>query len=236
MKDIPSSPLRNPAEIRQYLLSRQDIEYRNFCCKLMPTVPAENVIGIRMPMLRKLCRNLRGTEAGTLFLAETPHRYYEENNLHGLLLSCETDFARCLDGLHKFLPYVDNWATCDLIAPRCFADKPAELLPEIRQWMHSSHTYTVRFGIGMLMRHFLDADFQPEYLYEAASLPTDEYYIHMMVAWYFATALAKQYEATLPILQQCRTDRRTHNKIIQKAIESYRISATQKQYLRTLRR
>ena len=164
-----------------------------------------------------------------------PHRYFDENQVHAFILSEEKDFEMCIDGLEQFLPYVDNWATCDQLSPRCFNKHMQELLPFIRKWMRSKHTYTKRFGIGMLMRYFLDEAFRPEYLEWVASIKSDEYYIRMMQAWFFATALAKQWDATLPYIEQHRLEKDTHNKTIQKAVESFRITDEQKALLKTLR-
>jgi 3-methyladenine DNA glycosylase AlkD len=182
-------------------------------------------------MAKQICK----TPAAQEFLHSLPHRYFDENQVHAFILSEEKDFEMCIDGLEQFLPYVDNWATCDQLSPRCFNKHMQELLPFIRKWMRSKHTYTKRFGIGMLMRYFLDEAFRPEYLEWVASIKSDEYYIRMMQAWFFATALAKQWDATLPYIEQHRLEKDTHNKTIQKAVESFRITDEQKALLKTLR-
>lgn len=216
------------------LFALQDEEYRRFHAKLMPDCPSERIIGVRVPALRKLARTMDGTLAAA-FLQELPHDYYEENNLHAFLLERIRDYPTCLAQVERFLPFVDNWATCDGFNPLVFAKHTALLLPEIDRWLASAHSYTVRFGIVQLMRHYLDGEFAPQILERAAAVRGDAYYIQMAVAWFFATALAKQYGATLPYLTERRLLPWTHNKTIQKAIESYRIPSEQKAFLRTLR-
>ena len=222
-------------EIQKLLFDRQDLTYRDFQSRLMPTVDPETVIGVRMPALRKLAKELAGTPAAEEFLRQMPHRYYEENNLHGLLLSAMPDYDAVVAALEAFLPHVDNWATCDLLSPKVFRKHPAKLPGQIRRWVADPHPYTVRFGLGMLLSFYLDEAFRPEYLDLAAGVRREEYYVKMMVAWYFATALAKQYAAALPYVEERRLDCWTHNKTIQKAVESYRITPEQKAYLRSLR-
>ena len=214
------------------LFALQDLKYKDFHCRLMPTVDPEAVIGVRTPELRKLARELAGTEEAADFLRTLPHRYYDENNLHGFLLSLLKDYGETVAGLELFLPYVDNWATCDLISPKAFKKHPAPLLEQCRRWMASEHVYTVRFGIGVLLAFYLDGAFSPEHLEWVAGLRSGEYYVNMMTAWYFATALAKQYDAALPYIQHQRLDPWTHNKAIQKAVESCRITPEQKALLR----
>ena len=221
--------------LQDQLFALQDKAYADFQSKLLPTVPQETVIGVRTPDLRKMAKQVCKTPAAQEFMQALPHRYFDENQLHAFILSEEKDFGRCIKGLEQFLPYVDNWATCDQLSPRCFKKHITELLPLIRRWMKSKHTYTIRFGIGMLMRYYLDGEFKPEFLEWVASIKRDEYYIRMMQAWFFATALAKQWDATLPYIEQHRLHPCTHNKAIQKAIESYRITDEQKALLRTFR-
>ena len=222
--------------ILERLFALQDLKYKEFQCKLMPTVDPEAVIGVRTPALRQLARELEGTEEAAAFLQSLPHRYYDENNLHGFLLSLVKDCEETVAGLEAFLPYVDNWATCDLLSPKAFRKHPEQLPEQARRWMDSQHVYTARFGIGVLLSFYLDEAFQPEYLAWVSQVRGGEYYVDMMAAWYFATALAKQYEAALPYLEQGRLGLWVHNKTIQKAIESRRITAARKAYLRTLRR
>ena len=221
--------------IRERLFAMRDAEYQAFQSKLIPTLPPERVIGVRTPALRRYARELAGTSEAAAFLAAVPHRYYEENNLHGLLLERERDFAAALAGVEAFLPYVDNWATCDLFSPPVFARHTGELLAPVRRWMQSERTYTVRYGLGMLMRHYLDGAFRPEYLAWAGAVRSEEYYVRMMIAWYFATALAKQPEAAWPWLAEPRLDPWVRAKAVQKALESRRITPEQKQELRALR-
>lgn len=221
--------------IRARLFALQDEGYRAFHSRLMPTVPLETVIGVRVPALRRLAKRLAGTPQAEAFLQELPHIYYEENNLHAFLLESIRDYDAALAATEKFLPYIDNWATCDSFCPKVFAKHKEDLLPVLRRWMASDHPYTVRYGMEMLMRYYLDEDFRPEHLAWAAAVHSGEYYINMMRAWYFATALAKQPEAALPWLTARRLDVWTHNKTIQKAVESSRIPAETKAFLRTLR-
>lgn len=211
-----------------------DEKYAAFQRKLIPTVAAEQIIGVRTPQLRALAKAMVKSGESEALVRTLPHRYFEENQLHAFILSAEKDFDACIREVDRFLPYVDNWATCDQLSPLCFAKNTKSLLPWVIRWMKSEREYTVRFGIGMLMRHFLDEGFEPEFLDMVAAIRRDEYYIRMMQAWYFATALAKQYSATVPYIEQCRLPQWTHNKTIQKAVESYRISDEQKAYLKTL--
>ena len=222
-------------EIRQGLFALKDEKYKEFQKKLIPTVDENTVIGVRMPVLRKYAKDVSGTPAAVIFMQTLPHEYYEENNLHGMLIETMKDYDECIAYLEEFLPYVDNWATCDLISPRVFKKHKDELLVKIKEWMASDRVYTIRFGMEMLMTHFLDEDFKPEYLGMAADVHSEEYYVNMMIAWFFATALAKQYEASLPYIENHCMDRWTHNKTIQKAIESYRITDEQKRYLKSLK-
>lgn len=213
-----------------------DPAYRLFQCKLTPTVPPEQVWGVRTPQLRALAKEAAGTPEAAAFLAALPHAAYDENNLHGALLCLMRDYDACLAAVEAFLPYIDNWATCDMLSPRVFARHTDALLAPIRRWMASPHVYTCRFGMGMLMRYYLEpAAFHPEYLQWVAAIRSDEYYINMMIAWFFATALAKQYDAALPYLERHALAPWTHNKAIQKALESDRVSDVHKAYLRNLK-
>ena len=221
--------------ISEELFALQDTEYQTFQSKLMPTIPPETVIGVRTPLLRKRAKELAGTPQAESFLHDLPHRYYEENNLHAFLIEQIRDYDTALAETERFLPYINNWAPCDCFCPKVFAKHKEELLISIRRWLGSDQTYTVRYAMGMLMRYYLDEDFQPEYLAWVAGVHSEEYYLNMMRAWYFATALAKQPDAALPWLTDRRLDVWTHNKTIQKAAESYRISPEMKQQLRELR-
>ncbi len=223
------------AYIQTKLFALQDQAYADFQSKLLPTVQRETIIGVRTPDLRKMAKQICKTPAAQEFLHSLPHRYFDENQLHTIILSEEKDFNTCIAELEQFLPYVDNWSTCDQLSPHCFKRHTQELLPLIRKWMRSKHTYTKRFGICTLMRYFLDEGFRPEYLEWVASIKSDEYYIRMMQAWFFATALAKQWDATLPYIEQHRLEKDTHNKTIQKGVESFRITDEQKALLKTLR-
>ncbi len=221
--------------IQKRLFELQDLKYHDFQCKLMPTVDPETVIGVRTPELRKLAKELSKMPESAEFLKLLPHKYYEENNLHGFLIEMIKDYDRCVASLDAFLPYVDNWATCDMMCPKVLGRHQQELLEHIKIWLAADHTYTIRFGLGMLMSFYLNDNFKPDYLELAAEITSSEYYVNMMIAWYFATALTKQYSATLPYIEQHRLDKWVHNKAIQKSIESRCISEEQKAYLRSLK-
>lgn len=223
-------------EIRDRLFALQDPEYRLFQSKLMPTVDPACVIGVRIPDLRKLSRELAGTEQAAAFVRQLPHDYYEENNLHGFLIASLRDYGETVAALESFLPHVDNWATCDLLHPRAFDKRPEALPDQLFRWLQSDRTYMVRFAMGMLMSLYLDEAFRPEYADWVAGVKSEEYYVNMMAAWYFATALAKRWDDVFPYLTDHRLPVWTHNKAIQKAIESRRISPEQKQILRSLKR
>lgn len=219
----------------QRLSELSDPTYRDFHAGLIPNISPETILGVRVPALRKLARELRGSAEAQEFMAALPHEYYDENCLHGLLINDIKDFGATVSALDAFLPYVDNWAVCDLISPRSFKSRPPELAAHVRRWLESSHSYTVRFGIGVLMSFYLDEGFELAQLEAVAERCCEEYYVNMMVAWYFATALAKQPEAALPYIENRRLSRWTHNKAIQKSIESRRIPDETKAYLKTLR-
>lgn len=222
-------------DIQSKLFELQDIKYRDFHAKLMPTVNKEKIIGVRIPVLRSFAKEFGKTKEAKLFLQVLPHSYYEENNLHGLLLEQIKDYEKCLQELERFLPFIDNWATCDLLAVRTVKKHLDVFIKEVYRWIQSQYTYTIRFGIGMLMRYYLDENFQMEYPEKVMQICSKEYYVNMMRAWYFATALAKQPDAALPWLTERRLDVWTHNKTIQKAVESFRIPPEMKQQLRELR-
>lgn len=217
-------------ELQQRLFSLRDEKYQAFQRKLIPNINPETIIGVRTPELRRMAK-----EADASIRENLPHSYFEENQIHAFSLEKEKDFDRAVQAVEAFLPYVDNWATCDQLRPKVFGKHREELLPHIRRWLGSDHTYTVRFGIGMLMQHYLDDGFDPDYPELVASVQSEKYYIRMMQAWYFATALAKQYEATVPYIETCRLEKWTHNKAIQKAVESYRITWEQKEILKKYR-
>ena len=222
-------------KVQKQLMAMQDLKYRDFQCKLMPTVASDTVIGVRTPELRKFAKEFSKKPDVDEFLKILPHKYYEENNLHGFLIETIKDYDRVITELDAFLPYVDNWATCDLMRPKIFQKHLEELLGKIKEWINDDHTYTIRFGIEMLMSFYLDEQFCPEFLELVSYVQSEEYYVNMMVAWYFATALAKQYDDTLPYIEQHRLSKWTHNKAIQKALESYRVDNEKKVYLRKLK-
>lgn len=223
-------------DIQNRLFALRDEQYQAFQSKLIPTIDPQTIIGVRTPELRKLAKQLETEPETQVFLHTLPHTYYEENNLHGFLLERIKDYSVFLEKLHAFLPYIDNWATCDGLRPKCVKKYLPEFLQEIRGWIQSDRIYTIRFGINMLMSFYLDDAFQPDYLSWVAGVQSDEYYVQMMQAWYFATALAKQWDSTVPYLQQEKLCVWVHNKTIQKAIESRRISTQQKRILRTWKR
>ena len=222
-------------QIREELFRMQDTGYRDFQMKLIPTAGPETMIGVRTPALRKYAKALIKAGQADEFLKNLPHTYFDENQLHAFILSELKDYDLCIEETDRFLPYVDNWATCDQLSPMVFKKNHARLSEKIPEWISSQETYTIRFGIGMLMQHFLDEDFDPAYPETVAGIRSGEYYVNMMIAWYFATALAKQYDTVLPYLEQRRLDPWTHNKTIQKAVESYRITSEQKEYLKSLK-
>ena len=222
-------------EIREELFRMQDKEFRRFQCKLIPTAKPDAMIGVRTPDLRKYARQLARQDDISDFLNDLPHRFFDENQLHAFILSEVRDYDRCVDEVSRFLPYLDNWATCDQLSPKVFRKHRQELREKIMVWIGSGETYTIRFAVGMLMEHYLDEDFDPTYPEMVSKLSSEEYYVKMMIAWYFATALAKQYDAVLPYLEERRLDAWTHNKTIQKAVESYRIPEERKEYLKSLR-
>ena len=223
-------------EIRAFLLSEKDEKYREFMLPLLPTVSPERIIGVRTPALRAYAKSICGTGLSDEFLQALPHHFFEENNLHGFLLEQIASFDRALELTELFLPHIDNWATCDQTNPRALIKKPDILLEHTDRWITSGQTYTIRFGLVTLMRHFLTDRFDEQINERAASVNSDEYYVKMMQAWYFATALAFQYEQTIGYLEQDKLPVWVHNKTIQKAIESRRITAEQKKYLRTLKK
>lgn len=218
------------------LMALEDTAYGDFQAKLTPGVPREAFIGVRVPDARKLAKRLAKDVGADAFLNQLPHKYFDENMLHGLLIAEIKDYDACVNALEKFLPYVDNWAVCDIMSPKILKKNKPALIGKIKEWSASKKTYTCRFGIEMLMSHFLDDDFRPEYLEIPAAVRSDEYYVRMMIAWFFATALAKQWDAAVKYIEECRLDVWTHNKTIQKARESYRITPEQKEYLKSLKR
>lgn len=223
------------SEIMKTLFALQDKAYQAFQSKLIPTIPPKTVIGVRTPLLRKLAKELSGTPQAEEFLRTLPHEYYEENNLHAFLVENIRDYDTALAETERFLPYIDNWATCDCFCPRVFAKHKEELIVSVRRWLESGKLYTMRYAMGMLMRYYLDEAFRPEYLAWVAEVHSEEYYLNMMRAWYFATALAKQPDAALPWLTERRLDVWTHNKTIRKAVESFRIPPEMKQLLKAER-
>lgn len=222
-------------EIQKLLFAKQDIKYRDFQAPLFPNIEKERMIGVRTPELKKLAKELYDSETANKFMEALPHYYFDENQLHAFLISLIKDYKTCLKEVEKFLPYIDNWGTSDQSSPKVFNKHKEELIKEIKRWLKSKHVYTVRFAIRMLLGLYLDESFKEEYLEWVSAIKSDEYYINMMIAWYFATALAKQYQTTIKYLEEKRLSPWVHNKTIQKAIESYHINDAQKSYLRTLK-
>lgn len=220
---------------QELLFQLQDKGYRDFHSKLIPTIPVETIIGVRIPAIRKLAKEYGKDPECVEFLKQLPHTYYDENILHALLVAEIKDYEVCVKEVERFLPYVDNWAVCDIFSPKVFRKNKDKLIDKIREWIASGHPYTCRFGMEMLMTHFLDEDFRVEYLEIPAAVHSEEYYVNMMIAWFYATALAKQWDAAVGYIEKKCLDPWTHNKIIQKARESYRITREQKEYLKTLK-
>lgn len=218
------------------LFSMRDSAYRDFHSKLIPNIDKEKIIGIRTPVLRKYASKFAKSDNAESFLKTLPHYYYEENNLHAFLIEKIKDYDTAAAETERFLHYIDNWATCDMFLPPVFKKNKDKLIVKIKAWLKSEETYTVRYAVGLLMKLYLDADFRPEYMESVADIVSGEYYVKMMIAWYFATALAKKYDFAVEFLKQNRLDAWTHNKAIQKAVESERIDVETKKYLRTLKR
>ena len=223
-------------EIQKELFSLQDKEYMKFSSKLTPNVPEDTIIGVRIPEIRKLAKKLVKNNEYEDFLKELPHKYYDENLLHGAIISESKNFENCIKLLDNFLPFIDNWAVCDTISPKIFKKHKKELIEKVKEWSQSDKTYTCRFGVEMLMTHFLDEDFKKEYLEIVANIHSEEYYVKMVVAWFFATALAKQWDYAVIYLENNRLDVWVHNKTIQKARESLKILEDKKGYLKGLKR
>ena len=217
------------------LYDLQDLKYRDMQIKIIPNINPASVIGVRTPELKRMAKDILKAGNYRGFLEELPHKYFEENQLQAFIISGIKDLKECMEELEKFLPHVDNWATCDQMSPKIFRKHKDVLLAHSKEWIDSEKTYTVRFGVGMLMEHFLDEDFDPVYPEMVAKIRSEEYYVNMMIAWYFATALAKQYESILPFIEEKRLDHWTHNKAIQKSVESRRITEEQKLYLKSLK-
>ncbi len=223
------------ADITKKLFELQDAKYREFHSKLMPDYNKEKIIGIRIPVLKRFLKELND-EAKADFIKELPHNYYEENNLHGFIIGNLSDFDECVRELNRFLPYVDNWATCDSLRPKCFKKHKDSLKEQIEIWMKSNEEYTVRFAIEMLMVHFLDEDFSEVYPQMISEIKSDKYYINMMIAWYFATALSKKWDTVIPYIIENKLSFWVHNKAIQKSCESYRFTDEQKNFLKKFKR
>lgn len=222
-------------DLTNRLMVLADEKYADFQAKLTPTVARERFIGVRVPAARKLAKEVYKSGEYEAFLSDLPHKYFDENMLHGLILSEYKDYDACIQKVDDFLPYVDNWAVCDILSPKSFKKNRDKLIQKILEWTESDRAYTVRFGLEMLMTHFLDEDFQVEYLKIPAKVRSEEYYVNMMIAWFFATALAKQWSDAIPYIENRVLEPWTHNKTIGKARESYRLADDEKEYLKTLK-
>lgn len=220
--------------VYERLAACRDEKYKDFLSRLVPNIPKNTVLGVRTPAMRRIAKEIKGTKEAEEFLLALPHEYYEENLVHFFLISSIKDFGECVKAVETFLPYVDCWSVCDQSSPKVFAKEHEKLVPFIEKWISSDHVYTVRFGIRMLMNEFLGDDFRPEYPEWVAAVKGGDYYIKMMVAWYFATALAKRYDESIVFFEQHRLEPWTHKKAIQKAIESFRVTQEHKEYLKTL--
>ena len=223
-------------DLCEKLFEARDVDYREFQAKLVPNTPPEAIIGVRTPDLRRIARELFDSDGRDAFLHDLPHRYYEENLIHFFVIAMIKDFDLCVRETEAFLPYVDCWPVSDQATPKPFRKNHEKLLPYIEKWISSDHVYTARFGIRMLMNEFLGDDFKEEYLALVASKTGDDYYLKMMQAWYFATALAKRYDETVRYFENCLLDEWVHKKAVQKAVESYRVTDGRKAYLKTLKR
>ena len=221
--------------VYERLMKYQDLEYRDFQSRIVPNIDKKTIIGVRTPQMREIVKDIYGTDEANKFIKKLPHKYYEENLVHFFLIAKIKDFDECVKEVERFLPYIDCWPVCDQSSPAVFKKNHDELLPLIKKWIDSDHIYTSRFGMRILMNEFLDKDFREEYLEWVASKKSDDYYLKMMIAWYFATALAKQYDATIKYIENKKLDPWVHQKTIQKAIESFRVSDEHKAYLRTLK-
>ena len=222
--------------ITEQLFSLQDKKYREFHSRLMPDIAPERIIGIRIPELRKLAKELVNNGEAEAFIKNLPHYYYEENNLHAFIIEQIKDYDLLITELDRFLPFVDNWATCDSLRPKAFKNNSDRLITDAFRWMSSSQEYTVRFGIEVMMIYFLEDNFRKDYPERIAGIESDKYYINMMIAWYFATALAKQWDAVIPFIENGMLSPWINNKTIQKAAESFRITTEQKKYLKAFKR
>ena len=220
--------------MKEELFKLQDKKYQEMQFKIIPNIDNSTIIGVRTPEIKKLAKEvLKGDYKS--FLEELPHTYFDENQLHAFIISEIKDFNECINYINKFLPYVDNWATCDQLSPKVFKKNTNKLIDEIKVWIKSKETYTIRFGVGCLMQYYLNDEFKEEYLELVSKIKSNEYYVNMMIAWYFATALAKQYDSAIKYIENHKLDKWVHKKSIQKAIESFRVSDAHKEYLKTLR-
>ena len=225
----------NKLDLKNKLFSLQDANYQSFQYKLIPTVKPDSIIGVRTPMLRAIAKELYRDDYKDCFLSSLPHEYFEENQIHSFLIGLEKDYDKCLEMVNNFLPYIDNWATCDQSTPKALIKRPSKTIEEIKKWIGSGKTYYIRYGVGVLLALFLDKEYDSEFLEIVSKIKSDEYYVQMMQAWFFATALAKHYDDAIKYIEEGRLDRIVNNLTIKKAIESYRISEDQKEYLRKYR-
>ena len=221
--------------VYERLLEFKDDKYRDFQSALVPNISKDTILGVRTPDMRNIAKAVFGTDEGKKFLKKLPHKYYEENLVHFFMIAMIKDFDECVKETERFLPYIDCWPVCDQSSPKVFKKNHEKLLPLVKKWIDSDHVYTSRFGMRMLMNEYLGDDFKCEYLTWVSSKKGEDYYLKMMVAWYFATALAKQYDATIHVFEKHELDEWCHKKAIQKAIESFRVSDEHKEYLKSLK-
>lgn len=222
-------------QIKKNLFKYQDKKYQKFESSLIPNVEKKLIIGVKTPILKNMAKEIIKADLSDKYIKMLPHKYFEENQIHSFIISESKDFDECIKNINNFLKYVDNWATCDQLCPKIFKKNKNQLLIHIKKWINIKKTYYIRFGIKMLMSHFLDEDFDKKYLKIVSSIQSDEYYVNMMIAWYFATALAKQYDDTIVYLEKYKLSPWVHNQTIKKAIESYRVSEKNKKYLKSLK-
>lgn len=210
-------------------------EYKNFYAKLVPNVDSDRILGVKAPIVKDIAKDIYNSANEKEFTRDLPHYFLEENNLHVFLINLEKDFDKCIGSVERFLPYIDNWSTCDSLRPKCFCKNKQKLLLYVKKWISSKAEYAVRFGVGVLMSYYLDDDFQVQFIGDVSKINDERYYVRMMIAWYFATALTKRYDDAIYIFENKVLPVWTHNKAIQKAIESYRIDDEKKDYLKGLK-
>lgn len=225
----------NKEVLLKKLVDLQDLKYKSFQEKLIPTIDPNTIIGVRTPELKKIAKEVYLSDYKDSFLGCLPHQYFEENQIHSFIIALEKDYDKCIKLINDFLPYIDNWATCDQATPAALKKRPDDTLKEIKKWFKEDKTYYYRYGIEQLMSFYLNDRFKKEYLEMVAGINSEEYYVKMMQGWFFATALAKQYDDTILYIEKGLLEKDVNNITIKKAIESYRINDSKKEYLRKFR-